>query len=260
MIVKRESLVERYEKNICCMLSKNDVKYIQSLCHKRQRDEDKLFIAEGPKMVEEILNSNFEIVQVYAVNEWLNENRHVSAPVTEISHVELEKISTLQTPNKVVVVARQKQLQNEPVLSGKVSIVLDGIQDPGNLGTIIRIADWFGIDQLIASNDTADVYNAKVVQSTMGSICRVSVWYKSLPEWFAGIKAPVYGALLNGKSIYETAKVEEGIIVIGNESKGIREGIIERVTHPVTIPRFGGAESLNAAVATGIIVSHLVAK
>lgn len=242
------------------MLSKNDVKYIQSLCHKRQRDIDKVFVAEGPKMAEEILKSDFEVVHVYALMEWIDENQALSIPLTEISTAELEKISSLQTPNKVVMLAKQKQLTSEPALHKKVSIVLDGIQDPGNLGTIIRIADWFGINQVMASNDTADVYNSKVVQSTMGSIGRVNVWYRDLHEWITEIEVPVYGALLNGKSIYETPKVEEGLIVIGNESKGIREGLVDGITHPVTIPRLGGAESLNAAVATGIIVSHLVGK
>jgi TrmH family RNA methyltransferase len=122
----------------------------------------------------------------------------------------------------------------------------------------MRIADWFGISQIVTSNDTADVYNSKTVQATMGSICRVSVWYKELASWLANAQVPVYGALLNGTSIYDTERLSEGIIVIGNESKGIRENILPLIKYPITIPAKGKAESLNAAVAAGIILSHLV--
>jgi TrmH family RNA methyltransferase len=211
-------------------------------------------------MAEELLKSDFEVAHVYALKDWLDENRNISLPVTEISTIELEKISSLQTPNKVVVLAKQKQYTGEPVFKGRITIMLDGIQDPGNLGTIIRIADWFGIDQIIASHDTADVYNSKVVQSTMGSVCRVNVWYKHLEEIINAVDVPVYGALLNGASIFDTNRINEGLLLIGNESKGIREGIKEKITHAITIPRLGKAESLNAAVATGIILSHLVNK
>lgn len=240
------------------MLSKNDVKDIQSLCHKKHRDEAQLFVAEGPKLAEELLKSNFEIVSVYALKDWINENNNISSSAIEISEVELRKISSLQTPNKVLVIARQKELVEEPVLKDTITLVLDGIQDPGNLGTIIRIADWFGVKQIVASNDTVEVYNPKVVQSTMGSICRVDLWYKELDEWMATIDTPVYGALLNGQSIYKAQKTREAILAIGNESKGIRASIGDRVKYPVTIPRIGEAESLNAAVATGIILSHLI--
>lgn len=240
------------------MLSKNDVKDIQSLCHKKHRDEAQLFVAEGPKLAEELLKSNFEIVSVYALKDWINENNNISSSAIEISEVELRKISSLQTPNKVLVIARQKELVKEPVLKDTITLVLDGIQDPGNLGTIIRIADWFGVKQIVASNDTVEVYNPKVVQSTMGSICRVDLWYKELDEWMTTIDTPVYGALLNGQSIYKAQKTREAVLVIGNESKGIRASIGDRVKYPVTIPRIGEAESLNAAVATGIILSHLI--
>ena len=240
------------------MLSKKEVKYIQSLCHKRQRDEDKVFIAEGPKMAAEILKGTFHIEGVYALKEWIDANSAVNAPVTEITLGDLERISQLQTPNQVVVLARQKIPQHEPVIQSHITLVLDGIQDPGNLGTIIRIADWFGIQQLVLSSDCADVYNHKVVQSTMGSIGRVSCWYKELSSWMSTIKAPVYGALLHGESVYKVGRLKQGLLVIGNESKGIRSNIIQYITQPVTILKTGHAESLNAAVATGIILSHLL--
>ncbi len=240
------------------MLTKNEIKYIQSLFHKKQRDEDKLYIAEGSKLADELLKSENAVKHVYATAEWLQKNAEPNVPVTEISGIELSKISNLQTPNEVVVIAHQVTPVSEPILKGKLTIVLDGIQDPGNMGTIIRIADWFGIQQIICSSDSVEIYNPKVVQSAMGSTLRVSCWYKDFEKWKIEPNLPVFGALLNGQNIYSIVKVEEGLLVIGNESKGIREPFLSRITHPVTIPKTGHAESLNAAVATGIIVGWLV--
>jgi TrmH family RNA methyltransferase len=240
------------------MLTKNEIKYIQSLYHKKQRDDDKLFVAEGPKLAKEFLESPYLIKQVYATATWIAQNKTTAIPVTEISEIELSKISNLQTPNEVLVIAKQNLLEHEPVLEGQLSIVLDGIQDPGNMGTIIRIADWFGIKQIICSNDCADLYNPKVVQSTMGSIMRIDCWFENFDEWKFDDQLHVFGALLNGENIFTVGKQSEGLVVIGNESKGIREPLLSRITHPVTIPKIGGAESLNAAVATGIIIGCLV--
>lgn len=240
------------------MLSKNELKYTQSLCHKKHRDEEKLFIAEGPKLAEEILKSDFEIKQVYATNEWLKMQSSTTVPVTEISEAELIRISNLQTPNQVFIIAKQKLPGKEPVLPNTLTLVLDGIQDPGNFGTIIRIADWFGIKQIVASEDSVELYNPKVVQSTMGSICRVEVWYKDLTQWIEQTNIPVHGALLNGENVYALKNVKKGLLVIGNESRGIREPLKSKITHPVTIPKIGGAESLNAAVSAGIIVGCMV--
>lgn len=240
------------------MLSKNEVKYIQSLCHKRQRDADKVFVAEGPKLVQELLLANVEIVNIYGLKHWIDTHNAPSFPVTEITEIELEKISQLQTPNQVVLITRQHLPANEPDIKSKCILALDGIQDPGNLGTILRTADWFGVKQVVCSLDCVDIYNSKVVQSTMGSITRVACWYKNLHEWLAEVEVPIYGALLEGKNVYNVEKIMEGILVIGNESKGIRSEVLSKITHPVTIPKTGGAESLNAAVATGIILSHMV--
>ncbi len=240
------------------MLSKKEVKYIQSLGHKRQRDEDKVFVAEGPKMAAELLKSNFEIKHVYATPQWLDANIDLQVPFTEINEIDLKRISQLQTPNQVVIVAGQQTNNNLPALSTQITLVLDGLQDPGNMGTIIRIADWFGIKQMVCSPDCADIYNLKVVQATMGSILRVNCFTTNLEEWLPAVKLPVYGALLQGKNVYETPKINEVLLVIGNESKGIRSNIASQITHPVTIPRMGEAESLNAAVAAGILLSHLV--
>ncbi len=240
------------------MLSKNELKYIKSLSHKKHRDEEKLFIAEGPKLAEEILKSDFTIKHVYATKEWLSKHSSIAAPATEISEAELTNISNLQTANEVFVIAEQKILSKEPLLPNNITLALDGIQDPGNFGTIIRIADWFGLKQIVASEDSVEEYNSKVVQSSMGSICRVDVWYKDLQQWIEQTNIPVYGALLNGQTVYELKNIKEGLLVMGNESKGIREPLKFKITHPVTIPKVGGAESLNAAVATGIIVGCMV--
>jgi TrmH family RNA methyltransferase len=243
-------------KNIADMLSKNEVKYIQSLCHKKSRDEEGLFIAEGPKIINELSRSNFEIVKAYALKEWVEKNAQNTKQIIVVSPSELARISSLKTPNEIVVIARQKVINGEPVLHGNLTLLLDDIQDPGNMGTIIRIADWFGINQIVASENSVELYNQKVVQATMGSICRVNVWYKKVDEWVRNVSVPVYGALLNGQSVYETGAIGEGVLVIGNESKGISEAVLKFVSNPVTIPKFGEAESLNAAIATGIILSH----
>lgn len=162
------------------------------------------------------------------------------------------------TPNQVIGLFR-KPLFATPTLKGQVSLILDSIQDPGNLGTIVRIADWFGIKCIICSVESADVFNPKCIQSTMGSISRVQVLYKDINQTLSeNASLPVYGALMEGKSLLETGKISEGLILIGNESRGIQKRLLEQIQFPVTIPRRGGAESLNAAVATGIILSHLL--
>lgn len=237
------------------MLSKNELKYIQSLCQKKQRSAERLFLAEGVKLAGELLEAGYPVKNIYALEEWKAPVTHV--PITRIAPFELEKISSLQKPNQVLLIAEQQEPAGEPELKNHFILALDGIQDPGNLGTIIRIADWFGIDQIIASKDTAELYNPKVIQSTMGSFLRVKVWYRNLETILQKKQVPVYGALLNGESMYNTASPKEGILVIGNESKGIRETILPFIHHAITIPRIGKAESLNAAVATGILLSQL---
>ena len=238
------------------MLSKNELKYIQSLCQKKQRQEEGLFIAEGVKLTDELMKSNYSIKKIYALADWVEQYRGTVEVIT-VTDTELQRISSLRTPNHVLAVVEQKITEKEPVFNNQLTILLDGIQDPGNFGTIIRIADWFGITQVIAGEDTVELYNPKVVQSSMGSFVRVNVWYRSLPGLLAASTIAVYGALLNGKNMHGEPPVTEGMLVIGNESKGISKELLPFITHPITIPRLGGAESLNAAVATGIIVSHL---
>jgi TrmH family RNA methyltransferase len=202
-----------------------------------------------------MIAAGYPLKAVYALDSW--ESPDTSLEVTRIEAFELEKMSMLQTPNQVLAVAMMPQKKEVLNLEGLLTIVLDGIQDPGNMGTIIRTADWFGITQIVASEDTVDVYNPKVIGATMGSFMRVSVTYKNLAEWLPTIKLPVYGALLEGENVFTIKTPNKGLLVIGSEGKGIRENILELITHPVTIPKIGDAESLNAGIAAGIIVAQL---
>lgn len=247
------------------MLSKKIVKYIQSLSHKKLRDEENRFVAESPKVVAELLLSgNCTCVMLCAVNSWLSENKNIfknvsSENIYAIDDISIEKISLLKTPNKVVAIFEKKVQEKIPALDNKLSLMLDDIQDPGNLGTIIRIADWFGIANIICSDNCVDCYNPKVVQSTMGSIARVNIYYTSLISFLEKNKnISVYAAALSGASVAELSNISEGIILIGNEAHGISEELLKMVSQKITIPKYGYAESLNAAVATGIIVSHLI--
>jgi len=246
------------------MLSKTIVKYIQSLAHKKLRDEHGVFIAEGPKVVAELLHSNkFPCKIICGLQSWMDDNavllRNISAEdKIEINESELERISLLQTPNKVVTVFYKKE--NELTdLKNNFSLMLDEIQDPGNMGTIIRTADWFGIKNIICSNECADCYNPKVVQASMGSLGRVNIIYTQLEEFIHENKGiSIYAATLTGKHLSSFNKLKEGIILIGNESKGVKENLLRLAAEQITIPKYGEAESLNAGVAAGIILSHII--
>lgn len=239
------------------MVDKSRVKYINSLGDKKQRDADKVFVAEGPKIINELLDEPaIEAVEIFALKAWIKTNgNNSSTPIIEVDDKMLGRLSFLTTPNQVLGVFRMPELP--PLnLENKISIAADNIQDPGNLGTIIRCADWFGINQVVCSRNSADVYSPKVVQSTMGSIARVKVYYEDLSNVLNGV--PVYAATLNGKDIRNVQPLQEGVIVIGNESKGIGEEILKLPHEKISIMKKGEAESLNAAVATGIILSHLI--
>ena len=241
------------------MLSKKEVKDIHSLSLKKYRDETKLFVAEGPKIVEELIRLAPErILGVYGLEEWttLHSNFSNSVKLETILPETLEKLSHLKTPNQVL--ALVKQFPSEKPHIQSLAIYLDTIQDPGNLGTIIRIADWFGIGDVVCSAGCADLYNPKVVQSTMGSIARVRVYHDLDGKWLDEQDLPVYAAVLSGTALENHAKIKKGIVMIGNESKGISPKLQTKLTEKITISRRGGAESLNAAVATGIILSHLL--
>ena len=242
------------------MLVKSTIKDIQSLAGKKHRELSHDFLLEGPKLVEELLVAHRPLVQaIYALAAWAADHQDLLQGVnlTVVSESELSRISQLSTPNQVLAIAKQLPVI-EPQAAGKITLVCCGIQDPGNLGTIIRIADWFGINQLVCSEDTVDLYNPKVVQSTMGSIFRIPCYYTDLNSWLRDQKeVRIYATLLEGKDVAKMSSLKEGIILIGNESKGIPENLIALAHERISIPGKGKAESLNAAVATGIILSHL---
>jgi RNA methyltransferase, TrmH family len=246
------------------MLSKTHTKYIQSLQHKKLRDETGLFIAEGPKVVMDLLNSRkFVCKEIFALKNWLQEhNKQLSTlkdmVVTEVEDFELQKISSLSTAHAVVAVFEKRKPVYKIEVALKITLALDAIQDPGNLGTIIRIADWFGVENIVCSIGCADMYNAKVVQSTMGSLGRVNVIYTDLVAWLNdNRKIKIYSASLEGDDVKVVGKLKEGILIIGNEANGVSDEVMDLVNEKINIPGIGQAESLNAAVAAGIILSHV---
>ena len=237
------------------MLSKNQIKLISSLQQKKYRVANQLFFAEGVKVIQELVRSNFELEHLYTTKEDFND----IAPnkITLITDNELNKISALTTPNTCLAVFKIPR-ENKIIESGLV-LALDSIRDPGNMGTILRLCDWFGIEQLVCSKETVDIYNPKVVQATMGSITRVNVNYVDLDAFLEKTKLPIFGTFMDSDNIYKTTLPQEGITVMGNEANGISESIEKLITKRITIPRFGElqiTESLNVATATAIILSE----
>ena len=246
-------------------LSKNRIKYIHSLEQKKNRKADKVFLAEGPKLVGDLLG-HFPCQFLLATSEWLSRNRPLSTvtDVTEVSEEELSRASLLKTPQQVLAVFRQPDEETDiSVISHSLCLALDDVQDPGNLGTIVRIADWFGIEHIFCSNGTADIYNPKTVQATMGAIARVKLHYCNLPEFIGNASKkniPVFGTFLDGENIYTQHLPKNGIIVMGNEGNGISEQIARKVSHRLLIPNYPQgcetSESLNVAVATAIVCAE----
>lgn len=240
-------------------ISKAQIKLIKSLQQKKHRDETGLFVAEGEKCIEE-LRKVFELVHYYQEGE-------------NATHIEIEQMSGLKTPQGVIGVFRKRE---EPVRDipdaggeGQLILALDGIQDPGNLGTIIRTCDWFGVRSVLCSQETADCYNPKVVQATMGALARVHLYYLDLPEWLAGQQCNIYGTLLEGKDMYHLleggattreAQKSKTIIIMGNEGNGISPAVRPFITHPIRIPSYPKnaetSESLNVAIATAIVLAE----
>ena len=238
------------------MINNSELKYIQSFAHKKHWAEESAFIVEGPKMVQELLRSDWTINKIYATADWISGQGVLPVPVLEIDEIMLKRMSQMQSPHQVIAIAEKQSFLKALPYTQILTVLLDGIQDPGNLGTIIRTADWFGIQQILVSEDTAGFYNPKVIQSTMGSCFRVRVESTNLEAVLASNPLKVYGAVLNGQSMYETKIQSSGFLIIGNESKGIGSSLSKYITDPIKIPKFGNAESLNAAVAAGIIFSH----
>lgn len=244
------------------MLSKAQNKYIRSLTQQKFRNEYKVFIAEGEKIAAEWLSSGRQVKTIVATGEWATENeklisRHPAAELHVVKDTELASLSSLQAPNRVMLVLPLPAPKSVPVCD-EWYIALDDIQDPGNMGTIIRIADWFGINHIVCSPGCVDVYNPKVVQSAMGGHLRVSLYESNLLPFLQSISIPKIAATLGGENVYNVKRMNAGVLMIGNESKGLSKALLGVADKQVTIPRKGGAESLNAGVSAGILCALLV--
>jgi TrmH family RNA methyltransferase len=243
------------------MVSKSQISLIKSLQQKKFRRQHHLFVAEGYKSVSEFIAAGYQIETVYHTVSADAKLHNLSKKINfqEITEAELQKISGLTTPQQVLAVVHLPEWPelNPATLKNKFSLVLDGIQDPGNLGTIIRTADWFGISQIICSEDTVDAYNPKVVQATMGSLARVKIYYTDLETLLPTLNLPMFGAMLDGENIYTADFGSEGLILMGNEGNGIRPNIQPLITQAITIPRVGEAESLNVSIATALFCSEI---
>lgn len=235
------------------MVSNSQTKLITSLGQKKHRDKTGLFIAEGPKVIWELLEEGLNLKWLFTTEtSQISLDNHFL-----VTDAELKKISFLKTANSSTAVFEIPD--NIPYKDSGLIVALDAIRDPGNLGTIIRLCDWFGVQQLICSEDTVDCYNPKVVQASMGSLARVQIHYLSLSRFLDETKLPVYGGFMDGNSIYSEAFPKEGIVVMGNEANGISEEITQKITHRISIPRFGKTqktESLNVATATAILLNE----
>ena len=234
-------------------LSKNKIKWIRSFHLKKNRDEANVFIVEGEKMIQELIENfpnSIDFLCVTKESDHFSKNNSLVHAVATAE--ELKKISSMKNPNKSLAIV--KKLDVKPSKSS-FKLVLDNIQDPGNMGTILRLADWFNVKEIICSKETVDIYNPKVVQASMGAIFRITVTYCDLENYLTNFSGPIFGALLEGQNIYKQKLLPEGLLILGNEGNGISEKIKPFITDPITIPRFGKAESLNVSIATGILLS-----
>lgn len=237
------------------MVSKNEIKLIKNLNQKKYRNANNLFVVEGEKGVLEFLNSNFEVHSLFCTLAFNAKNNIKNVQI--VSDATLKKISSLKSPNKVVAVFNKPKQKS--VAKTGVILVLDKINDPGNLGTIIRLCDWFRVTQIICSNDTVDCYNPKVVQASMGSLARVNIIYTNVIKFLKTTKLPIFASAMDGKSIYETNVPKQGVLIMGNEANGISKEILNLDVKKLAIPRFNDnrkPESLNVATATAIFLSE----
>jgi TrmH family RNA methyltransferase len=240
------------------MISKAKVKYIKSLQVKKYRLQEQCFVLEGAKSITELLQSDFEVVWLAGTETFLLQNekwiKRSGAEVLPATEAELSNIGTFQSNDAAVAIARMKPNRPPSLRPNETALVLDDIRDPGNLGAIIRLADWFGLEHMVASEETVDLYNPKALSASMGSFCRVSIFYTPLASYLNKAEHIIYGAFLNGTDVHRIDFRKGGWIIIGNEAKGISAEIEKLVKVRITIPRYGRAESLNAAMATGIIL------
>lgn len=242
------------------MISKAKIKQIKALQVKKYRKQEQCFVVEGTKSVLELLKADFDVIWLAGTESFLKQNEKQVREVTEVvnaTSAELVAAGSFQTNDGALAIAKMKPNVSFSLAAEEVALVLDDIRDPGNLGTIIRTADWYGVTHIIASEETADFYNPKVLTASMGSFCRVKVFYTSLESYLVTARKPIYGTFLEGTDVHELKFNGGGLIVIGNESNGISPDIEKLVSQKITIPRFGKAESLNAAMATGIILDSV---
>jgi TrmH family RNA methyltransferase len=242
------------------MISKPKVRFIKSLQVKKYRLAEQCFLVQGAKAVGEVLDSDFCVELLCATESFLDSTKLASraAEVVVTSEKELSSLGSVETNNAALAVVRMKPPGKPPVLKHQFGLILDDIRDPGNLGAIIRTADWYGITTIVASTETTDQYNPKVISASMGSFIRVNFYTTSLPEWLKTIKLPVWGTFLVGIDVHRARFGDEGWIVVGNESKGISSEVAACVTNRITIPRTGKAESLNASVAAAVVLDNLL--
>jgi RNA methyltransferase, TrmH family len=242
------------------MLSKNTLKFIKSLHQKKFRKLENSFFVEGNKNVKELLQSNFEVSHLLYTDKFEDQNfeliRKFTGESYKVTQKILETTGALQTNDMVLAVARIKENEIPIIQPQELVIACDDLRDPGNLGTILRIADWYGVKHLLLSEESADFYNPKVLQSSMGSFTRVKVYYTHLATYFSKTSMPIYGTFLEGESIYKEDLPLSAIVLMGNESNGINDDLLPFIQHKITIPRFGQAESLNVAIATAVIMDN----
>jgi TrmH family RNA methyltransferase len=246
------------------MLSKARIKFIKSLQLKKYRKQEQCFVVEGGKSVLEVLKSDFKVEQLLLTQEFQQQNNGALKSIVSeqliVKPTELAGLGEYSTNDAALAVVKMKPNNPPTAMKDTFSLMLDDIRDPGNLGTIIRTADWYGIKNIIVSEETADVYNSKVIQSSMGSFIRVNIFYTNLEEYLSSNSVPVFGTFLDGENTHTINFGTQGIIVIGNEANGISKEVERFVTKRITIPRFGHAESLNAAIATAVICDNLKRK
>ena len=247
-------------------MTKNDVKEIQALKQSKGRKERGIFAVEGNKLVEELLKSNFKVNNIFVTETWVEKNSVFAKKIVDyeiVTSKQMEQISNFVTPPGIFATAMMPKHKIEPKdTDNQLVLLLDGINDPGNLGTIIRTADWFGIKKIVISEDTCDPWQPKVIQSTMGSIFRMQIVETDVVKFLKEVNTPVFGALMHGKNVYHTHINNKGVVIIGSESHGIRENVMPFVSCPINIPRAESSqtESLNASVAAGIIISEIFRK
>ncbi|MFT5859046.1 MAG: TrmH family RNA methyltransferase [Flavobacteriaceae bacterium] len=248
-LYQKIDLSNKNSKSYVEPLSKNKIKLIRSLRLKKNRDSEGLFMVEGEKMVSEIIRENPASIEFICTSE----SNAIFNRAYHTDERSMKEISNLSTPPSLIAIVRKTEINES---AGSFILALDGIQDPGNMGTIIRTADWFGVDRIICSKETVDCYNSKVIQASMGSIFRVPVDYVDLNAYLKDTELPVFGALLDGEDLYKTTIQQSAIILIGNEGNGISDQLRAHVDRPILIPNYGKGESLNASIATGILLAE----